>query len=88
VFVVLPPLCTGGNEAHGGLAESSIVKTAGSSPGEDILDTHLRVGKAPGYPWSYLTRIFTRTRGKLNASLYLGKNTDIVEREFASLPHL
>jgi hypothetical protein len=68
VFVVLPPLCTGGNEAYGGLAESSIVKTAGSSLGEDILDTHLHVGKAPGYPWSYPTGMFTRTRGKLSAS--------------------
>jgi hypothetical protein len=29
-FVSRPPLCTGGNEAHDALVESSIVKTTGS----------------------------------------------------------
>jgi hypothetical protein len=38
--------CTGGNEAHVVLAKSSIVKIAGSVSGEDISETHLRMGKA------------------------------------------
>ena len=31
--MVWPPPCTEGNKAHGDLAESLIVKTAGSGPG-------------------------------------------------------
>ena len=46
MFVVWPPLCIRGDEARGGLARSSIVKTARSDLGEAISETHLRAGKA------------------------------------------
>ena len=53
-------------------------------------ETHLHVGKARGYPWSYPTGSLalardslrgapTRTRGILRASRYLGKNTGVVD---------
>ena len=53
-------------------------------------ETHLRVGKALSYPWSYLTRSLalvrdslrgapTRTRESLRASRYLGKNTRVID---------
>ena len=48
MFVVWSPPCTRGNKAHGILAGSSIVKTAGSGPREAISETHLHVGKARG----------------------------------------
>ena len=46
--MVWPLLCTGGNTSHGGLAGSSIVKTAGSGLEEAISETHLLVGNAMG----------------------------------------
>ena len=48
MFLVWPPLCSRWNEAHSDLDGSSIVKTVGNGPGEAILKTHLRVGKARG----------------------------------------
>ena len=57
---------------------------------EGTPETHLHVGKARGYPWSYPTESLalardslrgapTRTRGSLHASRYLGKNTGVVD---------
>jgi hypothetical protein len=48
MLVVWPPLCTGGNGARGHLSGSSIVKIAGTGPGEVILEIHLHMGKAQG----------------------------------------
>jgi hypothetical protein len=45
-FVSRPPPCTGGNEARGVLAESSIVDTAGSVREEPEVEYHLHVEKA------------------------------------------
>ena len=53
-------------------------------------ETHLRVGKAQGYPQSYPTRSLAlmrdslrgvpmRTWGSLSASRYLGKNTGVID---------
>jgi hypothetical protein len=47
-FVSWPPPCTGGNEAHGVSAGSSIVETAGSVREESEVEHHLRVEKARG----------------------------------------
>ena len=57
---------------------------------EGTPETHLRMGKAWGYPWSYLTGSLalardslrgapTRTRGKLMCSRYLSKNTRVID---------
>ena len=49
-----------GNKDRGGSAGSLIVKTAGSigkGLPEGMSETHLRVGKARGYPRSYPTGI-------------------------------
>jgi hypothetical protein len=46
VFVSRPPPCTGGNEARGVSAGSSIVETAGSVREEPEAEHHLRVEKA------------------------------------------
>jgi hypothetical protein len=54
-FVSQPPLCTGGNEACGVSAGSSIVETAGSVRVEPEAEHHLRVEKARGSLWSYST---------------------------------
>ena len=81
-----PPLCIDGNKARGGLVRSSIVKMAGSSPGEAISETHLSMGKARGISTELpnqelgpcegiLTRGPMRTRRKRGASRYLDKNT-------------
>jgi hypothetical protein len=45
-FFVWLRLCIGGNEARGGLAKNSMVKTAGAGPGEAISKTHLCMGEA------------------------------------------
>jgi hypothetical protein len=52
-----PPPCTGGNEARGVLARSSIVETAGSVREEPKAEHHLRVEKARGSLRSYLTEV-------------------------------
>jgi hypothetical protein len=56
-FVSRPPLCTGGNEARGVSAGSSIVETAGSVREEPEVEHHLRVEKASGSLWSYSTEV-------------------------------
>jgi hypothetical protein len=45
-FVSQPPPCTGGNEARGVSAGSSIVETVGSVREEPEAEHHLRVEKA------------------------------------------
>jgi hypothetical protein len=52
-FVSWAPLCIEGNEAHGVLAGSSIVETAGSVREEPEAEHHLRVEKACGSLRSY-----------------------------------
>jgi hypothetical protein len=52
-----PPPCTGGNEARGLSAESSIVETAGSVREELEAEHHLRVEKARGSLRSYSTEV-------------------------------
>jgi hypothetical protein len=54
-FVSRAPPCTGGNEAHGVLAISSIVETTGSDREEPQAEHHLRVEKARDSLRSYLT---------------------------------
>jgi hypothetical protein len=54
-FVSRPPPCTGGKEARDILVESSIVEMAGSVQEEPEGEHHLRVEKACGSLWSYLT---------------------------------
>ena len=57
VFVSRPPPCTGGNEARGVSAGSSIVETAGSVREEPEAEHHLRVEKARGSLRSYSTEV-------------------------------
>jgi hypothetical protein len=54
-FVSRPPPCTGGNEARCVLDGSSIVEMAGSVREEPEAEHHLRMDKARGSLWSYLT---------------------------------
>jgi hypothetical protein len=56
-FVSRPPPCTGGNEARGVSAGSSIVKMAGSVREEPEAEHHLHVEKACGSLWSYSTEV-------------------------------
>jgi hypothetical protein len=56
-FVSRPPSCTGGNEARGVSAGSSIVETAGSVREEPKAEHHLRVEKARGSLPSYSTEV-------------------------------
>jgi hypothetical protein len=58
MFVSRPPLCTGGNEARGVLARSSIVKTVCTVREEPEAEHHLRVEKACGSLRSYSTEVF------------------------------
>jgi hypothetical protein len=73
VFVSWPPPCTGGNEAHGVSAESSIVETAGSVREEPEAEHHLRVEKARGSLRSYLTEVLGPCVG---FPLHRGTNED------------
>jgi hypothetical protein len=57
VFVSRLPPCTGGNEARGILAGSSIVETAGSVREEPEAEHHLHVEKARGSLRSYSTEV-------------------------------
>jgi hypothetical protein len=57
VFVSRPPPCTGGNEARGVSAESSIVEAAGSVREEPEAEHHLCVEKARGSLRSYSTEV-------------------------------
>jgi hypothetical protein len=56
-LVSRPPPCTGGNEAHGVLAGSSIVEMAGSVREELEAEHHLRVEKARRSLRGYLTEV-------------------------------
>jgi hypothetical protein len=56
-FVSRPPPCTRGNEAHGVLAGSLLVETAGSIREEPEAEHHLRVEKDRGSLRSYLTEV-------------------------------
>jgi hypothetical protein len=56
-FVSPPPPCTGGNEARGVSAGSSIVETAGSAREEREAEHHLRVEKVRGCLRSYSTEV-------------------------------
>jgi hypothetical protein len=56
-FVSRPLPCTGGNEAHGVSAESSIVETAGSIREEPEAEHHLRGEKARDSLRSYSTEV-------------------------------
>jgi hypothetical protein len=57
VFVSRPPPCTGGNEARGVLAGSSVVETAGSVREEPEAEHHLHVEKARDSLQSYSTEV-------------------------------
>jgi hypothetical protein len=57
VFVSRPPPCTGGNEARGVSAGSSIVEMAGSVREELEVEHHLRVEKACSCLRSYSTEV-------------------------------
>jgi hypothetical protein len=72
-FVSWPPPCTGGNEAHGVSAESSIVETAGSVQEEPDSEHHLRVEKARGSLWSYSTEVLGPRMGY---PMHRGTNKD------------
>jgi hypothetical protein len=54
-FVSWPPPCTGGNEARGVSARSSLVEMVGNVREEPKEEHHLRVKKARESLWSYLT---------------------------------
>jgi hypothetical protein len=54
-FVSWPPSCTGGIEAHGVSAGSSIVEMAGGAREEPEAEHHLRVEKARDSLRSYST---------------------------------
>ena len=56
-FVSRPPPCTGGNEARGVSAGSSIAETAGSVREEPEAENHLHVEKARGSLPSYSTEV-------------------------------
>jgi hypothetical protein len=56
-FVSRPPPCTGGNEARGVSAGSSLVKTAGSVREESEAEHHLRMEKTRGSLQSYSTEL-------------------------------
>jgi hypothetical protein len=57
VFVSRSPPCTGGNEARGVSAGSSIVEMTGSVREEPEAEHHLRVEKARGSLRSYSTEV-------------------------------
>ena len=56
-FVSRPTPCTGGNEARGVSAGSSIVETAGSVREESEAEDHLCVEKVGGSLWIYPTKV-------------------------------
>jgi hypothetical protein len=62
-FVSPPPPCTGGNEAHDVLPESSIAETAGSVRKEPKAEHHLRVEKAHDSLRSYSTEVLGPCNG-------------------------
>jgi hypothetical protein len=73
VFVIRPLPCTGGNEARGIFAESSIVKMAGSIREELEEEHHLRVENACG---SLRSSSFVVLGLRVGYSLRRGTNED------------
>jgi hypothetical protein len=73
VFVSRPPPCTGGNEARGVAAGSSIVETVGSVLEELEAEHHLCVEKAHGSLRSYSTEVLG---SRLGYPLHRGTNED------------
>jgi hypothetical protein len=73
VFMSQPPPCTGGNEARGVSAGSSIVEMAGSVREEPEAEHHLRVEKAHGSLRSYSTEVIGP---RVGFSLRRGTNED------------
>jgi hypothetical protein len=53
--MIRPPPCTGGNKVRGVSTGSLIVKTARSIREEPKAENHLRMEKARGSLWSYLS---------------------------------
>jgi hypothetical protein len=72
-FASGPPPCTGGNEARGVSAESSIVETAGRVREEPEAEHILRVEKARDSLWSYSTEVLGP---RVGFSLRRGTNED------------
>jgi hypothetical protein len=72
-FVSRLPPRTGGNEARGVLAGSSIVETARSVREEPEAKHHLCVEKAHGSLWSYLTVVLGH---RVDYPLRRGTNKD------------
>ena len=72
-FVSRSPPCTGGNEARGVSAGSSIVETAGSVREEPEAEHHLRVEKARGSLQSYSTEVLGP---RVGFPLHRGTNED------------
>jgi hypothetical protein len=72
-FVSRPPPCTGGNEIHGVLAESSIVEMAGSVREEPEVEHHLHVEKARDSLRSYSTEVLGP---RVGFPLHRGTNKD------------
>lgn len=70
MFVVQPPPCTDGNEAHGVSARSSIAMTTGSIR-EAKSEDHLRMDKAHDYLRSYMSKVLAIRVGFL---LHRGTN--------------
>jgi hypothetical protein len=56
-FISRSPPCTGGNEACGVLAGSSLVETARSVREEPEAEHHLRMENARDSLWSYLIEV-------------------------------
>jgi hypothetical protein len=73
VFVSRPPPCTGGNEAHGVFAGSSVVEMTGSVREELEAEHHLRVEKARGSLRSYSTEVLGP---RVGFPLHRGTNED------------
>ena len=74
-FVVWPPLCTGGNKARGVLAESLIVKTAGSIR-ERLAKRHVGDPLARGEGLRLSTELPNRELGPCEGFLVRGSNED------------
>ena len=53
----MPPSFTRGNEARGDSTKRSIVETVGSVRDEPEAENHLRMEKARGSLWSYLSMV-------------------------------
>jgi hypothetical protein len=72
-FVSWPPPCTGGNEAHGVSAGSSIVETAGSVQEDPEAENHLHVEKAHGSLRGYSSMVLGP---RVGYPLHRGTNED------------